>query len=132
MPSHITALVARLVSDEELILNKGKQNGVEIDMVFDILDERTLDIKDPETGEDLGSIVRPKVRVAVTQVSDRVCLARRIGGQGLTSLAAVLGGERRVRNILSTNAWPEGVIVGDEATWRGARMKRDPAPGATK
>ncbi|QRP49600.1 hypothetical protein [Amycolatopsis sp. FDAARGOS 1241] len=49
--------VARIVTSDELIINRGANHGVEVDMVFNIVDERTQSIRDPETGEDLGSLI---------------------------------------------------------------------------
>jgi cell shape-determining protein MreC len=41
----ITGFVARIVTDDDLIINKGRADGVVEGMIFDILDTRTRDIK---------------------------------------------------------------------------------------
>jgi hypothetical protein len=58
-------------------------------MYFDILDRNGEDIKDPDTGEILGSIERAKVRVQVTKVHEKLSVAStykkkeiNVGGRG--------------------------------------------------
>ncbi|PZO14331.1 MAG: hypothetical protein DCE87_11260 [Betaproteobacteria bacterium] len=68
-------------------------------MYFDVMDQKGENITDPDTEEVLGSIERPKVRVQVTQVLDRISIAStfkkksiNIGGAGgsfLNDLGAV-------------------------------------------
>lgn len=67
--------VARILTSREIAINLGEDNGVEVGMYFDILHEGGQDIEDPETGEVLGNIERPKVRVKVTHVQDKLSLA---------------------------------------------------------
>ncbi|MCC6923315.1 MAG: hypothetical protein IT525_09705 [Nitrosomonas sp.] len=65
-------------------------------MYFDVMDPKGEDIRDPDTGEVLGSIERPKVRVKVTQVQERLSVAStykkeriNIGGTGYAAVGAV-------------------------------------------
>ena len=85
----IRGKVARILNSREVAINRGSEDGVREGMYFDILDPVSEDIKDPDTQEILGSIPRPKVRVKVTRVEERLCVAstyksRRvnIGGTG--------------------------------------------------
>lgn len=85
----IRGKVARILNSRELILNIGSTSGVDVGMYFDVLDPKGEDIRDPDTDEVLGSVERPKVRVQVVKVLDKLCIAstykkRRInvGGQG--------------------------------------------------
>jgi hypothetical protein len=82
--------VARILNTRELVINLGDEQGVAVGMRFDVLDQKEEDIKDPDTNEVLGSIERPKVRVKVTNVLDRMCIAStykktevNIGGRGI-------------------------------------------------
>lgn len=68
----IRGKVARILNSRELVINIGASDGVVEGMHFDVLDPKGEDIKDPDTGELLGSIERPKVRVQVVQVQDRL------------------------------------------------------------
>ena len=44
-------------------------------MIFDVLDPHGDSIKDPDTGLVIGSIYRPKIRVKVIQVQDKLSVA---------------------------------------------------------
>lgn len=85
----IRGKVARILNSREVAINRGSKDGVREGMYFDILDPVSEDIEDPDTGEVLGSISRPKVRVKVTRVEDKLCVAStyksrkvNIGGTG--------------------------------------------------
>jgi hypothetical protein len=85
----IRGKVARILNSREIVLNVGSTNGVGVGMKFDVLDPKGEEINDPETGEVLGSLSRPKVRVKVKTVQDRLSVAStyktrevNIGGTG--------------------------------------------------
>ncbi len=87
----IRGKVARILNDREVALNLGSSHGVKIGMKFNILSTSGHDIRDPDTGESLGSIERTKARVQVTTVQDRLSVARtyqkykvNVGGKGLS------------------------------------------------
>lgn len=71
----IRGLVAKILDSRSLVINKGSNDGVAKTMVFEVLDKNATKIIDPETKENLGSIDRPKVRVRVVDVSDRLAIA---------------------------------------------------------
>ena len=73
----IIGKVARILSDEEVFLNVGSEDGVTEGMEFVIFSVSEGDrISDPETGADLGAIETTKGRVKVRHVQDRICRAR--------------------------------------------------------
>lgn len=79
----IKGKVAGILNARELVINIGKDHGVTTDMIFKILADTPLDVKDPDTGEHLGQIDREKVRVRVSEVQDKisVCITyRKTGG----------------------------------------------------
>ena len=85
----IRGKVARVLNSHELAMNIGQLNGVEVGMCFDVLDPKGEDIRDPDTGDVLGSVDRPKVRVRVTRVDERLAIAAtyremkvNVGGEG--------------------------------------------------
>ena len=85
----IRGKVARILNSREVVLNIGSHEGVEPDMHFDILDASSQEIKDPDSGEVLGSLNRPKVRVRITHVQSLLSVATtyrktriNIGGTG--------------------------------------------------
>ncbi|GIH73241.1 hypothetical protein [Sphaerimonospora thailandensis] len=76
MPSRIEGKVAQILTARELVINKGTVDGVEVGMRFAVLNSRGVDIKDPDTGEALGSVEIEKAIVKVVRVSDRLAVAR--------------------------------------------------------
>lgn len=75
MSDLIKSKVARVLDSREIAIAAGSQQGVKIGMYFDVLDPKGEDILDPDTGDVLGSINRPKVRVKITQVQQRLSVA---------------------------------------------------------
>ena len=89
MAELIQGKVAQILNSREVAINVGIAAGVEEGMYFDILADPD-DIVDPDTNEVLGSIDRPKVRVRVTHVQEKLSVAAtfrkkrvNIGGTGL-------------------------------------------------
>ena len=90
----IRGKVAHILNSRELALNIGSEHGVELDMRFDVLDAASENIRDPDTDAVIGSVYRPKVRVRILQVQEKISVAStyrsksvNIGGSG-TSLKA--------------------------------------------
>lgn len=90
MTEPITGQVAKILTSRELVINRGSVDGVQHGMRFEVLDPRAENIEDPVTGETLGSLDRPKVKVEVSDVSERLSVARtyesmtvNVGGSGI-------------------------------------------------
>jgi len=86
----IRGKVARILNSRELAINIGSKHGVHVGMYFDVLDPKGEEIRDPDTGEVIGLIDRPKVRVQITNAQEGLSIAstfRRkpvnVGGRGL-------------------------------------------------
>ena len=75
MITPIRGKVARVLNAREIAINRGTANGVTVGMYFNVMDPKEEDIKDPDTGEVLGSIGRPKVTVQVTHVEEKLSVA---------------------------------------------------------
>lgn len=73
--NNICGKVAQILNSRELVINLGTEQGVELGMYFDVLDKKGQEIRDPVTKEVLGSIDRPKVRVKVTKLQIKICIA---------------------------------------------------------
>ena len=71
----IRGKVAQILNSREVVLNVGSHHGVEINMHFDILDVNLERILDPDTQQVIGSISRPKVRVRIAHVDDKLSIA---------------------------------------------------------
>lgn len=72
----ITGVVAKIVSDREVILNRGSTHGIESGDFVIVIDPETTSVLDPESGEDLGGLKRIKAVLQVVEVADRLSLAR--------------------------------------------------------
>ena len=74
----IEARVAAVLNSRELVINRGSKHGVKKGMRFVVYDAdpRLADIKDPETGEILGSLCREVARVEAVEVTPRMAVAR--------------------------------------------------------
>ena len=109
----IRGKVAKVLNSRELAINIGTNNGVEVGMFFDVLDAKGESILDPDTGEVLGSLNRPKVRVKIIKAFERLSLAStyrtykvNVGGVGpdmTGSFSAMLLPPRFVRKYETLN-----------------------------
>jgi len=94
-PEPITGAVARILSARELVINRGSDHGVTQGMHFEILAPEGEDIEDPDTGDLLGSVDRPKVAVRIVEVKPKLSVARtfrkhrrNVGGIGIGGTGA--------------------------------------------
>ncbi len=120
--SPIRGKVARILNSRELALNIGAKHGVEVGMLFDVLDPKGESIRDPDTQKVIGSIPRPKIRVRITAVQDTLSVAstyrlkkKNRGGVGSGGLFS--GGA--LASVLMAPDWvdvPE-TLKTTEATW---------------
>jgi hypothetical protein len=92
MTNQIRGKVAQVLNSRELALNVGTERGVQVGMLFDVLEPKGEDIVDPDTGEVLGSLARPKVRIKVISVQPKLAVAStykkervNVGGVGIGS-----------------------------------------------
>lgn len=117
-PTPIEGKVARVLNSRELAINVGTKHGVRVGMLFDVLDQTGEDIRDPDTDELLGSILRPKVRVRVTSVQEGLSVAStyrttkiNVGGHGL--------GDVGLSRIFQPERWVQKyeTLKTDEKTW---------------
>jgi hypothetical protein len=115
-PKPITGAVARILTARELVINRGAEHGVKVGMVFQVLDPKAEDIEDPETGEVLGSLDRPKVAVRVSSVAERLAVARtfkgrtqNVGGYGIQTFGRLFDPPDYVKRFETLKT--------DEQTW---------------
>ena len=86
----IRGKVAQILNSREMVINIGSDSRVAVGMRFAVMDTKGEDIRDPDTGELLGSVERPKVRVAISKVQERLAVAAtykkevvNVGGSGI-------------------------------------------------
>lgn len=64
----LTGQVALIEDDYTLVINRGAEAGVEPGMVFAVHSDSDQVITDPESGRELGRLMREKLRVRVFDV----------------------------------------------------------------
>lgn len=84
----IEGKVAAILNERELVINKGEISDVKKDMIFGVLETKE-GIKDPDTGEVLGSVESVKITLKVVDVQSKLSVCRtyetyqvNIGGTG--------------------------------------------------
>src|SRR3712207_8149121 len=98
--------VAKIMSKGEIVINRGRANGVRQGMVFEVFAPEGEEVWDPDTGETLGTVEDVKAKAEVTEVKDRLAVARLIdtaspfGAQGM----AGLGEDRKSTRLNSSHA----------------------------
>lgn len=100
----IEGKVAGILTRRELAINRGKADGVEVGMRFAILNRQGIDVKDPDTGEVLGSVELVKTLVKVVRIDgDHLCTARTFrtiaGTPGITAAMGLLGTPARIETL---------------------------------
>lgn len=116
--------VAKILNSRELVISIGSEHGVCEGMYFEVLDPKGENITDPDTGEILGSIDRPKVSVQISRVEPRLAVAttyrsNRINVGGSGSGFSTLAGFHSIAQQLMPPKWVTKyeTLKTDERTW---------------
>ncbi len=81
--------VAKIMGKGEIVVNRGRQHGVRAGMLFEIFAPEGEEVWDPDTGETLGTVEDVKAKAEVTEVKEKLAVARLsdagspFGGAGL-------------------------------------------------
>jgi flagellar assembly FlgT-like protein len=67
--------VAKILGSE-IVINRGRREGVRQGMLFEIFAPEGEEVWDPDTGETLGTVEDVKARAEVTEVKERLAVAR--------------------------------------------------------
>lgn len=78
--------VAKILGRNEVVINKGRADGVKTGMMFEIFAPEGEEVWDPDTGETLGTVEDIKAKAEITEVKDRLAVAK------LQNAASPLGG----------------------------------------
>ena len=68
--------VAKIMGKGEIVINRGRANGVRQGMVFEVYAPEGEEVWDPDTGETLGTVEDVKAKAEVTEVKERLAVAR--------------------------------------------------------
>ncbi len=72
----IDGKVAKILGNSEIVLNRGRSGGVRTGMLFEVFSPEGEEVWDPDTGETLGTVEDVKAVAEVTEVKDRLAVAR--------------------------------------------------------
>ncbi len=68
--------VAKILGKGEIVLNRGRSHGVRQGMFFEIFAPEGEEVWDPDTGETLGTVEDIKAKAEVTEVKEKLAVAR--------------------------------------------------------
>jgi hypothetical protein len=68
--------VAKILGKGEIVLNRGSSHGVRTGMLFEIFAPEGEEVWDPDTGETLGTVEDVKAKAEVTEVKEKLAIAR--------------------------------------------------------
>jgi hypothetical protein len=100
----IRGRIIRIIDSSTVVINLGKVHGITENSIFGILGEPEV-VKDPLTGEELGSVTLVKGRVRAITISDKFTIASSKWKTTRSSLENYLfsnrlfGGETEIENI---------------------------------
>ena len=68
--------VAKILGKGEIVVNRGHSHGVRQGMLFEIFAPEGEEVWDPDTGETLGTVEDVKAKAEVTEVKEKLAVAR--------------------------------------------------------
>lgn len=68
--------VAKILGNREIVINRGSFQGVRTGMLFEVFSAEGEEVWDPDTGETLGTVEDVKARAEVTEVKERLAVAK--------------------------------------------------------
>jgi hypothetical protein len=68
--------VAKILGNDEIVINRGRSEGVRPRMLFEVFAPGGEEVWDPDTGETLGTVEDVKAHAEVTEVKERLAVAR--------------------------------------------------------
>ncbi len=93
----IRGKVAEVLNDREIVINRGKDHGVKLGTRFKITE--TVEIRDPDTGDVIGTIIREKIRFKVVYAQPSMSIARTYETHTFGTSSASLATEALLRTI---------------------------------
>lgn len=68
--------VAKILGNSEIVINRGRNEGVRAGMMFEVFAPEGEDVWDPDTGETLGTVEDVKAHAEVIEAKERLAVAR--------------------------------------------------------
>jgi hypothetical protein len=119
----IQGKVAAILNERDLVINRGESDGVSEGMLFQVT-QPDVPIKDPDSGLELGVLVRDKIKVRVVELHPNFSVAKTyetysasVPSELQQTLSRKWGRTvTRVRKILTESAEQEGDTIGREGS----------------
>jgi hypothetical protein len=119
----IQGKVAAILNERDLVINKGLSDGVSEGMAFQVT-QPDVPIRDPDSGANLGVLVRDKIKVRVVELHPHFSVAKtyetysaRVPSEIQQVLSQRLGRTvTRVRKILNESSEQDGETIGMEGS----------------
>lgn len=119
----IRGKVAAILNDRDLVINKGRNDGVAEGMEFQVT-QPDVPIRDPDSGLELGVLVRDKIKVRVVELHPNFSVAKtyetysaRVPSEVQQALSRFSGRTvTRVRKILAESSEQDGDTIGREGS----------------
>lgn len=92
----IKGKVVDIIDNRTIAINIGSKNGAKLGMTFLVLKDEGKEIHDPDTGELLGKVKLPKIKVKVMQVETKFSLAETYEYENIN-----VGGINTLSNVTS-------------------------------
>ena len=114
--------VAKILSKGEIVLNRGRSHGVRTGMLFEIFAPEGEEVWDPDTGETLGTVEDVKAKAEVTEVKERLGVARAFDANSTFGVAGIAGFGELQENLqrMLGQMFGENVQVQGFGTGRGS------------
>ncbi len=68
--------VAKILGNNEIVINRGRNEGVRAGMMFEVFAPGGEEVWDPDTGETLGTVEDVKAHAEVIEAKERLAVAR--------------------------------------------------------
>jgi hypothetical protein len=107
--------IAKVLGNNEVVVNRGREHGVRHGMVFEIFSPGGDEVWDPDTGETLGTVEDVKAKAEVSEVKDRLSVARLQGGDNPFGAANMGDMQENLQRIF-------GQMFGDNVQVQGFGM----------
>lgn len=107
--------IAKVLGNNEVVLNRGREHGVRHGMVFEIFSPGGDEVWDPDTGETLGTVEDVKAKAEVSEVKERLSVARLQGGDNPFGAANMGDMQENLQRIF-------GQMFGDNVQVQGFGM----------
>jgi hypothetical protein len=111
--------VAKILGNNEIVINRGRNEGVRQGMLFEVFAPEGEEVWDPDTGETLGTVEDVKAHAEVTEVKVRLAVARLLNTKAPPGVMNLGEMQENLQRIF-------GQMFGDDVRIQGFSSGEDP------